>query len=67
MHEMIIPALIPTLGFPELVVIFLIIILLFGARKLPEIARSMGKSIHEFKNGVKEIRNNVKEGDKPQV
>jgi len=36
-------------GVPELVLIFLILLLVFGASKLPEIARSLGQSIKEFK------------------
>jgi len=39
------------LGWPELLVILLVILLLFGARKLPDLARSLGKSISEFKKG----------------
>jgi len=47
------------IGFPELLVILLIVLLLFGAARLPEIARSLGKSIQEFKKGVKEIERDV--------
>ncbi len=47
------------IGFPELLVILLIVLLLFGAKRLPEIARGMGRAIHEFKNGVKEIEHSV--------
>jgi sec-independent protein translocase protein TatA len=43
------------IGFPELLVVLLIVLLLFGAKRLPEIARGLGKSIHEFKKGVKDI------------
>ncbi len=42
------------IGFPELLVILLIALLLFGAGKLPDIGRALGKSIHEFKKGMKE-------------
>ncbi|MDP6612657.1 MAG: twin-arginine translocase TatA/TatE family subunit [Candidatus Hydrothermarchaeota archaeon] len=42
------------LGGQELLIIFLIIVLLFGANKLPELARSMGKAKKEFKTGMKE-------------
>jgi sec-independent protein translocase protein TatA len=43
------------LGTPELIGIGLLIMLLFGAKRLPDLARSMGKSIREFKKGAKEI------------
>jgi sec-independent protein translocase protein TatA len=39
-------------GVPELVLILFILLLLFGASKLPEIARSMGQSIKEFKKSM---------------
>lgn len=41
-------------GFPELVVILLIVLLIFGAGRLPEIARSLGKAIQEFKKAMNE-------------
>ena len=41
-------------GFPELVVILIIVLLVFGAARLPEIARSLGKAINEFKKAMKE-------------
>ncbi len=44
------------IGMGELVVILLIILLLFGAGRLPEIARSLGKAIQEFKKAGREIR-----------
>jgi sec-independent protein translocase protein TatA len=42
------------IGAPELIIILVILLLLFGARRLPEIARSVGKSTKEFKAGMKE-------------
>ena len=45
---------VPTLGWPELLLILAALLLLFGARKLPEIARSLGKSSKEFKAGLRE-------------
>jgi sec-independent protein translocase protein TatA len=50
------------LGFPELIIILLIVLLLFGARKLPDLARSLGKSIGEFKKGREEIDKTDKAG-----
>ncbi len=52
------------IGFPELLVILLVVLLLFGAKRLPEIARGMGKSIHEFKKGLKEVERDA-EGNDP--
>ena len=42
------------LGMPEILVIFFIIILLFGAKKLPELAKGLGKGLREFKQATKE-------------
>jgi sec-independent protein translocase protein TatA len=42
-------------GTGELIIIFLIILLLFGAKKLPEVARAIGKAIREFKKAGREI------------
>ena len=52
------------LGMGELIVILLIILLLFGAAKLPEIARSLGKAIKEFKKAGKEIKGDIDEDKK---
>jgi sec-independent protein translocase protein TatA len=41
-------------GLPELLVIFLIVLLIFGANRLPELAKGVGKSIKNFKDAVKE-------------
>ena len=42
------------LGGPELILILIVVLLLFGAKKLPELARSLGKSVNEFKKGKEE-------------
>jgi sec-independent protein translocase protein TatA len=53
------------IGVQELLLILLIILILFGAKRIPEIARGLGKSVSEFKKGVREIEDEVKsEGDK---
>ncbi|MEX0833214.1 MAG: twin-arginine translocase TatA/TatE family subunit [Actinomycetota bacterium] len=41
-----------TFGAPELIIILVIVLLLFGAKKLPEMARSLGRSSKEFKKGM---------------
>ena len=52
------------IGFPELLVIFLICLLVFGAAKLPQIGRAFGKTISEFKKGIKEIESDIKDEEK---
>lgn len=42
------------IGLPELVIIVLIIMLIFGANRLPELGRGIGKGIHNFKEGIRE-------------
>lgn len=43
----------PSLGVPELMIVFLIIIVLFGASRLPQIGRGLGEGIRNFKKGIK--------------
>jgi TatA/E family protein of Tat protein translocase len=50
-----------SLGFPELIVIFVIALIIFGPRKLPEIGRSLGKSLAEFKKASNDLRNTLEE------
>lgn len=44
----------PNIGVPELIVILVILLLLFGAKKLPELARSIGSSAKELKGAMKD-------------
>ncbi len=48
------------LGMGELVFIFLIVLLLFGAKRMPEIGSSLGKGIREFKSSISEIEHEMK-------
>ena len=45
------------LGYQELLIILVIVLVLFGAKRLPELARSLGSSVKEFKKGVNEVKN----------
>jgi sec-independent protein translocase protein TatA len=47
------------LGFPEIMIILVIILLLFGAKRIPEIAGSMGKGIKEFKKNINEATRDI--------
>jgi sec-independent protein translocase protein TatA len=44
----------PDIGIPELLIILAVVVLLFGSKKLPELARSLGRSSSEFKKGLRE-------------
>ena len=53
------------LGLPggwEMVVIALVVVIFFGAKKIPEIARGFGKGIREFKDATREIKSEIEEG-----
>jgi sec-independent protein translocase protein TatA len=45
----------PSLGVPELVIVFLIIIVLFGASRIPHIGKGLGEGIRNFKKGLKGV------------
>ena len=51
-------------GFTELVLIFVIVLLVFGAKRLPEVARSMGKAVNEFKKAKSDIMSDLENADR---
>ena len=53
------------LGFPEILIIMVIVLLLFGAKRIPEIAGSMGKGIREFKKNINDATREI-ESDAPR-
>ena len=53
-------------GWTEMLIIALFVIVFFGAKKIPEIARGMGRGIREFKDATKEIKDEIKEGSKEE-
>jgi len=55
-----------SLGVPELLIIFAIIMILFGARKLPDIGRGLGKGIRYFKSALKGDTEKIESGEKDE-
>jgi sec-independent protein translocase protein TatA len=49
------------LGVQEMTLIFVALLVFFGANKLPELARGLGKGIREFKDATKDVRENIEE------
>jgi sec-independent protein translocase protein TatA len=49
------------LGMPEVILVLAVVLILFGAKKLPELARGMGKGIKEFKNATREIQDDLEQ------
>lgn len=50
------------IGTPELVLIFLVVLVLFGAKKLPDLAKGLGQGIREFKKALREVEENIQDG-----
>lgn len=53
------------LGTPELLLIAVVILLLFGGAKIPEMMRGLGKGVRSFKEGLNEVEKSVKPDDEP--
>ena len=52
----------PSIGFPELIVILVIALVIFGPKKLPELGQSLGRGIKEFRSATREVKDQVTEG-----
>lgn len=53
------------LGFGELIAIFVVALLVFGPKRLPELARTLGKSLNEFRRASNDLRRSILEADAP--
>ncbi len=56
-------AFIGNLGAGEIILILLVILLLFGAKKIPELAQGLGKGMKEFKKSLKDVEDEIKKTD----
>ena len=54
------------LGAGEIILILLVVLILFGAKKIPELAKGLGKGMSEFKKGLKEVETEIKDADKEE-
>lgn len=54
------------IGTPEIILIIVAILILFGAKKIPELARGLGKGMKEFKKAVKEVEEDIKMTDEEE-
>ena len=53
-----------SLGMPEIILIALAILLIFGGKKIPELMRGLGKGVSEFKKGMKDVTDEIKDEEK---
>ncbi len=51
------------LGMPEIILIALVVLLLFGGKKIPELMRGLGKGVNEFKKGMNEVEKEITSTD----
>ena len=54
---------IQNIGWPEIVILALVVLLLFGGKKIPELMKGIGKGIRNFKEGVKGVEDDIKLDD----
>lgn len=54
-----------TFGWQEILLIALIVLLLFGGKKIPELMKGLGKGVRSFKEGIKEVTDEVEKSDDP--
>ena len=55
------------LGMQEMLLIGLVILIFFGARKIPEFMKGLGKGVREFKDGIKEVKKDAGDNDQTHI
>jgi sec-independent protein translocase protein TatA len=53
------PSLFAVLGWPEIIGILVVVLILFGAKKLPDLAKGLGQGIREFKKASRDVQNDL--------
>lgn len=61
------PVLFFAIGMQELIVIFLVILILFGSKRLPELARGLGRAMQEFRRATEELKDEIDLDDKKSI
>lgn len=54
------------LGIPELLLILVVVLLIFGPRRLPEMAKGIGQSVREFRKGIRDMKDDIDKDDEPK-
>jgi sec-independent protein translocase protein TatA len=55
------------LGAPELILIFLVVLVLFGAKKIPELAQGLGKGIKDFRKAMRDVQDDVEQDPSKKI
>jgi len=55
------------LGAPELILIFLVVLVLFGAKKIPELAQGLGKGVKEFRKAMKDVQDDTEQDPSKKI
>ncbi len=55
------------IGFGELLIILVVVLVLFGAKRIPELAKGLGKGISEFKKGLRDVEDEINSSDKNEA
>jgi sec-independent protein translocase protein TatA len=55
------------LGAPELILIFLVVLVLFGAKKIPELAQGLGKGVKEFRKAMKDVQEETEQDPSKKI